>query len=539
MYDPAKTAEEQYKGHMEQVQNQQNTIAQNPTLGTKMSNDEMDELYAAIMAETLSGQTGGEVWSKGGYTNNKAAADAAAAAGATVTETKDPATGEEGYYRYTGTRAEDPTKGGAGADSTLMTDEDYAAVQYEKARYADAQSKYQQALAAGNTELASQYKAVMDEAHQNAERIRLRYNYQGGADGSQYLTAGELGVATGSGNGNGSGYGSGYGSGSGDDLSEYLREMYGAMTDSALAELTAAYEKNLAELDRAGVGLEESYRNARNQTVGAAELASKNFYEYAAAHGLNSGTGGQAELARNVTLQGNLNSLNEEEAAAYADLELQRANVETEYNLAVAQAQAEGQYELAAALYEEKIRVQEMVAAQQQALLEQSAAQQEALLAQDTARQESLAAYGDLFLKDGVMPSAEMLSAMGLSEADAAAYIAAQAAGTQAGAKASSGQSSSQKPSLTWAQTKTEIADGNLASSVLAAYKYYMGEDYSAAGQESTLANYLSNPAVQTAKRNIDNGIWGGETLLTAIEAAVGHTISEKEAIAILDYAGL
>ena len=234
----------------------------------------------------------------------------------------------------------------------------------------------------------------MDNAHLEAERVRAGYGYSGGADGSMYITYGTLDNGGGSGPdetgesrgwkdsggsggsksgaGGSDGYDYGYGTGGGsvdvpqggdlsgllEDYSQYLEQMYAAKKAGALAQLQAAYESNLAALERAGAGVSEQYQAARNSTAGASELAKRNFAEYAAASGLNSGTGGQAELARNVTLQNGLNTIDTAEADTLADLELRRADAETQYNSAIAQAEAEGDYALAAALYQEKVRVQ-------------------------------------------------------------------------------------------------------------------------------------------------------------------------------------
>ncbi len=145
------------------------------------------------------------------------------------------------------------------------------------------------------------------------------------------------------------------------DQSSYLEDLYAAQKAAALSSINAAYEKNMNSLDRAEAGLNESYQNARNQAAGASELAKRNFAQYAAASGLNTGVGGQAELARNVTLQNNLNTINTQQAQSSADLALQRANAETTYNDAIVQAEQKGDYELANALYKEKVRVQEML----------------------------------------------------------------------------------------------------------------------------------------------------------------------------------
>lgn len=409
--------------------------------------------------------------------------------------------------------------GSSGADEGLLSSGDYAVIQKLKQDFADAQTGYKQAVAAGNTALAAQYQQAMDNAHLAAEKVRAGYNYSGGSDGSMYIdyavqaAAGNMsqnntkqtqdllkskglydygdddtGLSTvGSGGSTvGSGYSSGVLSVTGglavpdgadltgrvEDYSSYLEQMYAARKQAALAELQAAYEKNLAELERAEAGVSEQYQTARNQTAGASELATRNFNEYAAANGLNSGTGGQAELARNVTLQNDLNSINTAEADTIAQLRLQRANAETEYNTAIAQAQAQGDYELASALYQEKVRVQEAlieaeIAQQQYALqkyqlqyqakrdsvedgqwtqelaqksrqsadelafqqqkyadsLAQSQKEAENKLAEE--RRETLAAYGKTYLNMGVMPSDAMLEAMGITRAEAQEYIVA------------------------------------------------------------------------------------------------------------------
>lgn len=227
------------------------------------------------------------------------------------------------------------------------------------------------------------------------------------------------------------------------DNSAYIQQMNEAKKKAALASIEDAYKKNVAAIDRAGVGLAESYQGARNQTAGASELAKRNNAEYAAAYGLNSGTGGQMELARNVTLQNNLNTINAQEAQSSADLAMQRANAEAEYNNAIAQAEQQGNYELAASLYQEKVRVQETLLQlqQNQVAMDYQAYRDSVNDAQQnwqnlftqtkydegkTAESNAtLKSYGELFLKQGVMPTAEMLAAMGMTSADANAYISA------------------------------------------------------------------------------------------------------------------
>jgi hypothetical protein len=146
---------------------------------------------------------------------------------------------------------------------------------------------------------------------------------------------------------------------------DYITQMYSAQKEAALAALKSAYEKNVASIDATGEKIPGVYQAARNRTAADAAKAQHNFNQQAAASGLSSGTSSQAALANSVALQGNLNAINQAEADALAELELQRTNAAIEYENAIAQAEANGNYELAAALYQEKIRVDELLAKQE------------------------------------------------------------------------------------------------------------------------------------------------------------------------------
>ncbi len=144
-----------------------------------------------------------------------------------------------------------------------------------------------------------------------------------------------------------------------DDYSDYIRELQEAARKKSLAELEAAYQKNLNAINTAKGQITPQYTDAKNQAAGQAALGRKNWQETAAALGLNSGAAGQASIAQNVALQNNLNALDKAEKADLAQLDLQKTQTTTDYNSAIAQAKASGDYELAKALYAEKVRVDE------------------------------------------------------------------------------------------------------------------------------------------------------------------------------------
>lgn len=287
------------------------------------------------------------------------------------------------------------------------------------------------------------------------------------------------------------------------DYSPWLEEMNAARQRSAMAELQAAYDNNMAALNRAERGLAGEYQTARNQTVGDSERSKRNFQEYAAASGLNSGTGGQAELARSVALQNNLNAINAHEADARADLDLQRVNAETEYGNAIAQARAEGDYELAKALYQEKVRMESALndAASKKYQLDYQAYrdgvgdrqwQQQVDYSKERdavadskwqqqfnygkeqdaadrayAQKDALADYGWAFLQMGEIPPAAMLEAMDMTGADARVYAnavkAAKAAGSSGGTAAGGGTT----PAMNLTTAKQAAAAGYFDDQVL------------------------------------------------------------------------
>lgn len=193
----------------------------------------------------------------------------------------------------------------------------------------------------------NQYGYAAEYAEDDLSAVKGQINYYGGS-GSGSLPRGGAGASAGGVN----------------DYSEYIEEMNRAQQEAALAELRAAYEKNLAGMDRTQQSISPTYQAARNQAAGNAARQRQAFNEYAAAYGLNSGTAGQAQLAMSNALQGNLSGIDTAEANALSDLELQRSQAEIDYNNAIAQAKAEGNYQLAQQLYTEKVRVDEALQAQ-------------------------------------------------------------------------------------------------------------------------------------------------------------------------------
>ena len=155
------------------------------------------------------------------------------------------------------------------------------------------------------------------------------------------------------------------------DLSDYLRDIYRQQMQANLSALEGAYNANVTRMRRQGELAPQKYDAMRNLAAAQNELSRRNFGEYAAARGLNTGTSGQAELARSAELQRNLADLGAQEAEASGNLESELTALDQQYNAAVAQAQASGNADLANALYQELVRRQSAAAAQAEADAEQ------------------------------------------------------------------------------------------------------------------------------------------------------------------------
>lgn len=144
------------------------------------------------------------------------------------------------------------------------------------------------------------------------------------------------------------------------DGSDYLKTLYAQNIAAELADLKAAYEKNVATLDASRTQIGQTYDIARNSTANKNAQSRSQFQEYAAANGLNTGTSGQAALAQDAVYQQSLADIDRQQAADLTELDLQRSQLDTEYQNAIAQAEATGNAALAEALYEEYVRQQSL-----------------------------------------------------------------------------------------------------------------------------------------------------------------------------------
>lgn len=306
------------------------------------------------------------------------------------------------------------------------------------------------------------------------------------------------------------------------DGSNYLKELYAQKVAAELAALKSAYEKNTSTLDASRAQIAPVYDIARNSAANQNALSRGAFQEMAVANGLNTGTTGQAALAQDVVLQQNLSQIDREQAEKTAAIDLQRSQLDTEYQNAIAEAQATGNAELANALYEEYVRQQN-----------QAVKQTAAAAATTTAKPILTASQVQSALKNGIVTD-DVISAFdyyyGQGSYDALYGTGKLTAGTTGTAKTgskSSGKNRYSNGSLTneqvkqlqkyygvsqdgkWGSNSKKAAGGLTADQAWAKYSKGQKSGYSMGYDElkRTISDYMNRGGYQRAQ-NILKSHW-------------------------------
>lgn len=332
------------------------------------------------------------------------------------------------------------------------------------------------------------------------------------SDLSGLLSGALSGGASGSGSTGGTSGGSGY------DLSEWLKKQYASALEGELAGLKDAYEKNNARLDDEEARLSGIYDPQRNRIAAQNALAKRVWDERAAANGLSSGANGQAELARSSVMQRDLASIGEEEANARADVSLRKKNLTIEYTNAITQARANGQAELAKALYNELVRVQgleredqiresEKALKQAQAKMEYDLALKQmeadrAASSQPTVKpsltaSQAYTAYKNGIRTDEVMTAMQYFYGIGGSSSGGSGGTSGASGGTYSGGTSGKTGTTTTKPSKTNTTGKTSYDNGGLTSAQIKKLQQDLNK-YLPAGQKIAVDGYWG-PATKAA----------------------------------------
>lgn len=246
------------------------------------------------------------------------------------------------------------------------------------------------------------------------------------------------------------------------DASQYLRDMYAQQIAAELAALKSTYEQNVADIQAQDDLIADTYEKQRNQAAAQNDLQRMQMNEYGIMRGLNSGTSGQMALAQSAAYQSGLAQLGSQEAQSLADNALNLTKLTAQYKNAADQAAAQGNAQLASALYNEYVRQQELAWQYQQA-------------AQAQANWEAQFAYQqqqDALSQQNWETQLAYQQALDQQEYELALQEAARKAAS------SSGGTSISKPTLTYSQVMESIENGIITPNVLSGYQYYFGEDY-------------------------------------------------------------
>lgn len=234
----------------------------------------------------------------------------------------------------------------------------------------------------------------------------------------------------------------------------YAKQQAEAQLKANLAELEGAYQSSLAGYESSRNQIAPTYQAQRNQTAASSDVNWNGFNEVAAANGLNTGAVGQAALSRAVTLQNNMNALNQSEAEELSKIDLEVAQLTAEYNSAIAKAKASGDADLAAALYQQ---FNDYINRKQTERENAQALQQAQQEAQAAAQQDAYEVALDL-ITSGIMPTASQLAAAGMTRADAESLyyqVMAQQAAKSSGRSGGSGGSKKSSSSSTATQSSS------------------------------------------------------------------------------------
>lgn len=149
------------------------------------------------------------------------------------------------------------------------------------------------------------------------------------------------------------------------DLTEYLNALYDANLKRQQSELMGEYAGYNEALDAQAKKAEEAAQQNMTRAAVESQQAQKAWAEAQNAYGLSSGAQGQAALARSNQLQSDVTAIRTAQQAALAGIEQQRTTYKQQYEAALREAAASNDYQRAQALYQEAVRQDEALKAQQ------------------------------------------------------------------------------------------------------------------------------------------------------------------------------
>ena len=442
--------ETDYAGWLDTVNKEQQSNAANPERHAAYANEEMNRKYAEAGIDPA-GQ--GVNPSRSFYSD-------------------DP--------NYQSAVSRDAAQGTSGGDEYWLSDAELAYVQHCKQMYANA-----------TTQEDKNYW------HGEAEKVRARYDYSGGTDGSMFLSTMQSG-STGDSGSSGEGVsGTGSGGGTPSDLKSYLDAWQQAALQQSGGQIDYAVQQAVTELQRALADAETQYKEQAESVDRDARQAMDNSALYAELRGDKGGIGReQYSSIQNTRAQNHL-AVQQAQTKLATDTERQIADLRAQGEFEKADAALEltqnylsqlvsleqwaAEYDLSAAQFEASLQQWEAEynMAMQQLQISQNQWQQEFDYTKQLNSTNQLSGMGEALLGAGIMPSNEQLTAMGMTQAQAQEYITAMQMTAQL--EASKGD-----------KKTVSIADVDLSS----AYDYLYANGLNSGSKADSIAAMLATQGI-------------------------------------------
>ena len=137
------------------------------------------------------------------------------------------------------------------------------------------------------------------------------------------------------------------------ELSAHINSMYDAYGNARRTALQEAGDQALSDAQANRDKIAQQYQTQRNMASVDWERQRRNFLEGANMNGLNTGAGGQAQLAMQGRYQQTQNQLGYQQANAEAEADRQMADIKRQTQAQINEAIAENDYKRAAALLDQ------------------------------------------------------------------------------------------------------------------------------------------------------------------------------------------
>lgn len=134
---------------------------------------------------------------------------------------------------------------------------------------------------------------------------------------------------------------------------QQIRDMYASNLERNRQQLQTTYDQNLSDAEAARDKIAPQYQESRNEIAAEYERQRRNNNMQAAANGINTGANSQMQLAQSSQYQTSQAQNRQRENEALTEADRGIVDLKTNYQNQIAQATANNDYQLAAALLDE------------------------------------------------------------------------------------------------------------------------------------------------------------------------------------------